>query len=66
MTSQSLPFEETIKLDAGERITKILVLAKYPDGQTGEIACSISIDGKQNSTDTSTSHKPAECFVTNP
>lgn len=66
MTSQSLPFEETIELTAGESITKILVLAKYTDGQTGEIACSISIDGKQISTDTTTSHKPAQCLVTNP
>ncbi|MGX1751277.1 hypothetical protein [Glutamicibacter protophormiae] len=66
MTSQSLPLEETIELAAGERITKILVLAKYPDGQTGEIACGIFIDDKQVSTDASTNHKPAKCLVTNP
>lgn len=63
MTSHALPFEKKVELAKGEEITKVLVIGKYADGATGDIACSISIDGKEVKSNSSTGHKPAECLL---
>ncbi len=62
MTSQKLPFDQEVTLPAGAAFTKVLVLGKYASGATGEISCSISIDGVNVSSQSSTNHKPAECL----
>ena len=62
MTTQTLPFNQELTLPANSVFTKILVLGKYASGATGEISCSISIDGKEVAAQTSTDHKPAECL----
>lgn len=63
MKPQTLPFTHELTIPSGTNFTKILVLGKYTNGATGEISCSVTIDGKVVSTNTSTSHKPAECLV---
>lgn len=66
MTTQALPFDQEVSLPAESVFTKVLVLGKYASGATGEISCSISIDGVEVSSVTSNNHKPAEClFVEN-
>lgn len=62
MTSQTLPFDQEVTLPAGSVFNKVLVLGKYGSGATGEISCSISIDGVNVSRQTSSNHKPAECL----
>lgn len=62
MTSQTLPFDQQVTLPAGSVFNKILVLGKYASGATGEISCSISIDGVNVSSQSSSGHKPAECL----
>lgn len=62
MKPEKLPFSQELTLPTDSVFTKILVLGKYPSGGTGEISCSISIDGKEVASQTSTSHKPAECL----
>ena len=66
MTTQALPFDQEVSLPAESVFTKVLVLGKYASGASGEISCSISIDGVEVSSETSSNHKPAECtFVEN-
>ncbi|XBH22120.1 hypothetical protein V5R04_02500 [Jonesiaceae bacterium BS-20] len=63
MITQSLPFTQEVALATDNSFTKILVIAKYKDGQTGTLDCSIEIDGEVAATDSTTSHRPAECLV---
>lgn len=62
MTTQTLPFDHEVTLPGGSVFNKVLVLGKYASGATGEISCSISIDGVNVSSQTSSNHKPAECM----
>ncbi|WP_210099349.1 hypothetical protein [Paeniglutamicibacter antarcticus] len=62
MVKETLPFTKDLTLPADTTFTKILVLGKYADGGTGDISCDITIDGKSESSNSSTGHKPAECL----
>ncbi|MDO5752491.1 hypothetical protein [Arthrobacter sp.] len=62
MKTEQLPFNQELTLPADSTFTKILVLGKYASGATGEISCSISIDGKEVAAQKSDNHKPAECL----
>lgn len=62
MVKEALPFTKDLTLPADTTLTKILVLGKYADGGTGDISCSITVDGKSESSNSSTGHKPAECL----
>lgn len=62
MAKESLPFTKELALPANTSLTKILVLGKHTDGSTGDISCSITIDGKSETSISSTGHKPAECL----
>ncbi|WP_326698104.1 hypothetical protein OG909_12600 [Streptomyces sp. NBC_01754] len=65
MVNESLPFSKKVTLPTATEFTKILIIAKYPDGAIGELSCDVSVDGKSLVGNTSTTHKPAEClFVT--
>lgn len=63
MKQQALPFTQELTIPAGTDFTKILVLGKYANGETGEISCSVAVEGKTVSTNSSTGHQPAECLV---
>lgn len=62
MTTKTLPFNEEITLPAESAFTKVLVLGKYANGATADISCTITIDGTEVASQTSSSHKPAECL----
>jgi len=63
MTTQTLPFTLEPELPEGSAFTKLLVIAKYPDGSKAEIACSIAVDGVVMDSNNSSTSKPAECLV---
>lgn len=62
MVQQTLPYTQEFSLPAGATFTKILVLAKYPSGGTGEISCTVTVDGKEVATNSSSNHEPAKCL----
>ena len=62
MAKESLPFTKDLTLPANTSLTKILVLGQNADGSTGGISCNITIDGKSETSISSTGHKPAECL----
>lgn len=62
MSTKTLPFNEELTLPADSTFNKILVLGKYPDGGTEDISCSITVDGKQVASQSSSNHKPAKCL----
>lgn len=64
MSTKTLPFTEELALPADSTLNKIMVLGKYADGVTAEISCSITVDGKQVASHSSTGHKPAKCLFT--
>lgn len=63
MNTETLPFTQEVTVGVDQPFTKILVIAKYKDGQTGDIKCTIEIDGEEQATNSSTGHQPAECLV---
>lgn len=63
MTTQTLPFTQEVTVGVDQPFTKILVIAKYKNGQTGDIKCAIEIDGQEQSTNSSSGHQPAECLI---
>ncbi|GAA4376184.1 hypothetical protein [Paeniglutamicibacter cryotolerans] len=65
MRSQKLPFTREVTLPATTDFTKVLVLGKYSSGATGKISCTVSIDGKEVASSSSSSHQPAECLFIN-
>ncbi len=62
MVDETLPFSKKVSLRTETEVTKVLIIAKYRHGATGELSCDISIDGKSLASNTSTTHKPARCF----
>lgn len=63
MNTQTLPFTQEVAVGVDQPFTKILVIAKYKDGQTGDINCSIEIDGQEQAVNSSSGHQPAECLI---
>lgn len=65
MKQQTLPFEEQITVPKGTAFSKALIVAKYPSGATDQISCTISVDGKEVSSSSSSSHEPGKCLFLN-
>lgn len=63
MNTETLPFTKELTVGADKPFIKILVIAKYKDGQTGDISCTVEIDGKEAASDSSKTHQPAECLI---
>ncbi|MCY0905298.1 hypothetical protein [Arthrobacter sp. H14-L1] len=62
MQDVKLPFDQELTLPADASFTKVLVLGKYASGATGEISCTVTIDGRQVASQSSGNHRPAECL----
>lgn len=63
MNTETLPFTKELTVGADKPFTKILVIAKYKDGQTGNISCTVEIDGEEAAANSSNTHQPAECLI---
>lgn len=66
MSEQKLPYTHELTFVEGQPFTKILVVAKYPDGAAGALSCSITVDGGEASAATATQRKPATCQFVRP
>lgn len=64
MLREALPFSHEVSLPPTTELIKVLVIAKYPDGDTGEISCAVTIDGETAASNSSRGHRPAKCHVT--
>lgn len=65
MQTKPLPYSEEFTADTENGFTKVFVLAKYDSGQTADISCSITVDGKEVTANNSSNHQPAECLFIN-
>lgn len=62
MNTEKLPYNQELTLPGDSTFTKIIVVAKYANGATADLSCSITIDGSSVASDSSSGHKPAECL----
>lgn len=65
MRTQALPYNEEFTASSESGFTKVFVLAKYDSGQTADISCSITVDGKEVAANNSSNHQPSECLFIN-
>ncbi len=66
MQEQKLPYTHELTIVEGQAFTKILVVAKYSDGASGTLSCSITVDGEEASAASATERKPATCQFLRP